>query len=366
MPSNGLKKLLIDQIAQSGPITVERYFQEAMWHPQHGYYATGKPIGAGGDFITAPEVSQMFGELIGLWVATCWDVMGRPADVNLVELGPGRGTMMKDVQRAIGAVCLMRPNVHLVEKSPALRGDQSKQISDASPTAWPVTWHETLGDVPSGPMILLANEFFDALPIRQIVKTESGWIEAMIGLSQDGSSLEPHAGPPAEDLAEALPESLADTESGRVAELSPARTALTAEIAARLAEAPGCALIIDYGPAQSALGETLQALGPEGFASVFEAPGTVDLSAHVDFAALERAAGAAGAIVHGPITQATFLERLGIAGRADNLKKNASETQRAEIDMALTRLTAPAQMGNLFKALALSSQDILALPGFDP
>lgn len=366
MPSDGLKKLLVDQIAQSGPITVERYFQDAMWHPQHGYYATGKPIGAGGDFITAPEVSQMFGELIGLWVATCWDVMGRPADVKLVELGPGRGTMMQDVLRAIGAVCPMQPDIHLVEKSPALRSDQSTQISGASPTTPPATWHETLGGVPSGPMILLANEFFDALPIRQIVRAESGWIEAMIGLSQDGSSLEPHAGPSAEDLAKMLPQSLAAAELGRVAEVSPARIALTLEISARLAEAPGCALIIDYGPAESALGETLQALGPEGFASIFDAPGTVDLSAHVDFAALARTAGEAGAIVHGPITQASFLERLGIVGRANNLKKNASGAQRAEIDMALTRLTAPAQMGNLFKALALSSQDILALPGFEP
>ncbi len=362
MPNGGLKQLLIQHIAQNGPITVERYVQDALWHPKHGYYATGRPIGAGGDFITAPEVSQMFGELIGLWAASCWDIMGRPAGVNLVELGPGRGTMMQDVMRAIETVCPMRPDIHLVEQRALLRGDQSKRITGT----WPIAWHETLTGVPSGPMILLANEFFDALPIRQIVKTESGWIEAMVGLSQDGSALEPCAGPPGEILAKALPPSLAGAEPGRMAELSPARTTLIAEIAARLAEAPGCVLIIDYGPAQSALGETLQALGADGFASIFEAPGTADLSAHVDFAALERAAAAAAAVTHGPITQATFLGRLGITERASVLRKNASAGQSAEIDMALTRLTSPAQMGDLFKVLALSSRDISALPGFDP
>lgn len=298
----------------------------------------------------------MFGELIGLWAASCWDMIGRPKDVSLVELGPGRGTMMADALRAVSAVCDMGPDVHLVEASPILRAQQAKRVE--------ATWHDTLAGVPEGITIVLANEFFDALPIRQIVKTGGKWWEVLLGATEDGAQLQPRICGEAEALNKYIPPSLIGAPEDSVVEISPSRIRAIEEIAERLRQAPGIVLIVDYGPAESAAGETLQALGPQGFADPYSAPGAVDLSSHVDFGSLSRAAENAGISAYGPVTQKDFLERLGINERADMLKEGATPEQRAEIDSTLMRLIAPAQMGSLFKVLALATPGLPVPPGF--
>jgi len=351
-----LKRRLIERIKRDGPISIEAYIETALWDTESGYYATADPIGARGQFTTAPEVSQMFGELIGLWAASSWDTIGRPGDINLVELGPGRGTMMADALRAIRAVCDMEPDVHLVETSPIMQAHQAKQVK--------ATWHAALSGVPEGAMIILANEFFDALPIRQIVKADSKWREVLLGITEDGAHLQPRISGQTEALKKYIPEPLVTAADDSVVEISPSRIRAIEEIAERLRCAPGIALIVDYGPAKSTVGETLQALGPQGFADPYSEPGAVDLSAHVDFSSLKRAAENAGVSAHGPITQKDFLERLGINQRADMLKIDATPEQRAEIDSTLIRLLAPAQMGSLFKVLTLTSLGLPAPPGF--
>lgn len=361
MPENdpkgaGLARRLIERIGRDGPISLEAYIDAALWDTDEGYYATRNPIGAQGHFTTAPEITQMFGELVGLWAASCWDMIGRPSDLKLVELGPGRGTMMADALRAIRAVCDMSPDVHLVEASPTMKALQAEQVD--------ATWHEAFGGVSEGTAIILANEFFDALPIRQVVKTGSKWWEVLLGVSEDGGRLQPRICGETEALMTYIPASLASAPEDAVVEISPSRTRAVEEIAERLRRAPGFALIIDYGPAESAVGETLQAIGPQGFADPYSAPGAVDLSSHVDFGSLKRAAENAGISAHGPITQKDFLERLGINERADMLKGGANAAQRAEIDSTLMRLMAPAQMGTLFKVLALASPGLPAPPGF--
>lgn len=352
----GLKRRLIERIERDGPISVEAYIDAALWDTAQGYYATGDPIGARGHFTTAPEISQMFGELIGLWAANCWDMIGRPKDTKLVELGPGRGTMMADALRAIGAVCDMGPAVHLVETSPTMRARQAERVDAA--------WHDAFGGVPEGIAIILANEFFDALPIRQIVKTGGAWREVLLDVSEDGAQFQPRICGETNALNDYIPASLASAPEDSVVEISPSRIRAIEEIAERLLHATGFALIIDYGPAEGAIGETLQALGPEGFADPYNDPGAVDISSHVDFSALKKAAENAGVSAHGPVTQKDFLEQLGINERADMLKGRATPEQRAEIDSTLMRLMAPAQMGSLFKVLALATPGLPAPPGF--
>ena len=351
-------------IAVDGPMSVAMFMGLCLGHPAYGYYTTRDPFGRAGDFITAPEISQMFGELIGLWAAAVWQAMGAPARLALVELGPGRGTLMADALRAARVVPAFAAalDVHLVETSPVL---QRRQQETLAPAGLPLAWHRELATVPDGPLIVIANEFFDALPVHQAVKTADGWHERMVGIAADdklGFALHPD---PIPGFAAIIPETVASAPAGAVYEWR--SDEVGAEIARRVTKNGGAALVIDYGHIESAPGETLQAVGRHGFADPLANPGEVDLTAHVDFAALARTARAAGARVHGPLAQGAFLRRLGIEARAAALRAKATAAQAADIDAALARLTGPGRdaMGELFKAVAFAVPTLGALPGFD-
>lgn len=363
MTADTLARVLARRIALEGPLTVGAFMAEALGHPRHGYYIKQDPFGAAGDFVTAPEVSQMFGELIGLWCADAWQRLGMPAEIHLIELGPGRGTLMADALRAAAVLPPFRAavRVHLVETSPTLR---ERQRATLAPLARP-TWHDRLDDVPAGPVLVIANEFFDALPIRQLQRTVHGWSERLVDLDPDSSDEDPRfrfvlelGRSPARTL---VPESLREAPVGSVVELSPASQAVARLLGARLAAHGGAALVVDYGYAGGpVVGDTLQALRRHAFAPVLEAPGDADLTAHVDFASLAAAAREGGAEAYGPITQGELLVRLGIVQRALILRRTATPKQAADIDAALERLTGTDAMGTLFKALAFAS------PGFGP
>jgi NADH dehydrogenase [ubiquinone] 1 alpha subcomplex assembly factor 7 len=312
-------------IAATGPMRLDRWMEACNGH----YYASRDPLGAAGDFTTAPEISQMFGELIGGWIADLWLRAGSPA-VRLVELGPGRGTLMADALRVLARVPGLAEKLalSLVETSPVLRAAQTERLD--------ATWFDSLDTVPDDlPMIVIANEFFDALPIRQGL---SSGTERAVDIGNTGfvpTSLPAPGLPPGEHCAPA--------------------TAIIASLAARLAAQGGAALIIDYGNSRPPALDTLQALRHHGAANPFADPGESDLTAHVDFSALAAAAANAGARVTAPVPQGVWLGRLGIEARAAALKARATTAQAAAIEAALVRLTAPVQMGQLFKAMAITA-----------
>lgn len=323
-------------IDATGPIPMATFMAEANGH----YYATRDPFGAQGDFITAPEISQMFGELIGLWCADLWLRAGRPADVRFVELGPGRGTLAKDALRAMAQVGLI-PAVHFIETSPVLRDAQARAVPDAQ-------FHQDVSDLPaSGPMLVIANEFFDALPLRQLVRTPQGWRERLVAHA-DGRFL-PVAG--AIPMDAAIPETLRGEPVGTIIETSPASSAIMHDLTSRLALQGGALLAIDYGYEGPAAGDTLQALKAHRRADPFAGPGEQDLTAHVDFAALASAARSAGVRVSGPVEQGRFLRALGLDARAASLSRAAPQSAET-IAGAAARLADGAQMGKLFKVLA--------------
>jgi SAM-dependent MidA family methyltransferase len=346
---------LKERIASDGPLSVERFMAQALGDPQHGYYMTRDPFGVRGDFVTAPEISQMFGELLGLWALAQWMAMGSPALIQLVELGPGRGTMMRDVLRAakVMPAFIAAVQVSLVETSPVL-SDLQRQSLEGAPV--PISWVRHIDDVPQGPALFLANEFFDALPIRQYVRGAQGWHERCVGLDTTGA------------LAFCLaPENEATinvaAEEGAVLEVGVAAHQLMRVLAARLAEAGGAALVIDYGYGASRLGDSLQAVRQHQKVSVLEAPGQCDLTTHVDFSALARAARSSGARVFGPITQGDFLRRMGIGARAALLQKNVDAAPA--IAAALERLAGDEPgMGQLFKVMAVQASALDA-PAMD-
>jgi SAM-dependent MidA family methyltransferase len=345
-------------IAADGPIPVGRLMTLCVAHPVHGYYVRRDPLGAAGDFITAPEISQMFGELIGLWAAAVWQQMGAPEKLTLVELGPGRGTLMADALRAAKVVPDFRAalTVHLVETSPALQRRQQQTLADIG---LPLSWHRDFADVPGGRLVVIANEFFDALPVEQVVRTEDGWHQRMVGLDARGRltfALAPDRTP-----AVVIPPQLRNASIGSVFEYRSDRA--VTELSERIVGHGGAALVIDYGHVESATGETLQAVGHHAFVHPLERPGEVDLTAHVDFAAIARAASRAGARMHGPVSQGAFLRALGIEARAALLRRAANA---GDIDAALMRLTGrgPDAMGELFKVLAVADQRLRDLPGF--
>ena len=346
-------------IAEVGPIPIADYMALALTDRQHGYYTTHKAIGLDGDFITAPEISQMFSELIGLWCVGAWEAMGRPAAIRLVELGPGRGTLMADLVRAasIRADFIAAADVHLVEISPALRRQQRARIGDGLA----LTWHDRLDDVPAGPAIVIANEFFDALPIRQFVKTPSGWRERLVGLDAEGQLM---FGVGATGVDARLLPPGADAEpDGAVAEINRPAEAIMAALADRLRRDGGAALAFDYGYVARGFGDTLQAVSAHHYADPLDRPGECDLTAHVDFEALAQVARAEGATVHGPVTQGEFLIALGLIERAGALGAGKSAEVQAEIVAAVERLAGPEEMGTLFKTLAVSGK-AMSLPGF--
>jgi NADH dehydrogenase [ubiquinone] 1 alpha subcomplex assembly factor 7 len=349
-------------IEANGPMPVARYMALCLGHPQHGYYTTRDPFGVAGDFTTAPEVSQMFGELIGLWCAELWRRMGAPRRVLLVEMGPGRGTLMQDMLRAAKVLPEFRAalDVQLIETSPTLKKRQQKALASEDVA---ITWHERPESLPEGPLLAVANEFVDALPVDQFVKTEDGWHERRVGLGPDGKlafGLDPAPLPALEDT---LSPRLRPAPAGVMLERRDSTP--MQEIARRIAASGGAGLVIDYGHIQSAFGDTLQAVRGHKHVDPLEAPGEADLTAHVDFEALGEAVQGQGVSLHGPVTQGDFLRRLGIGLRAERLKKSAL-AQTEAIDAALARLTGPTPgMGELFKALAFTNRNLPALPGFD-
>ncbi|KPF82094.1 class I SAM-dependent methyltransferase [Novosphingobium sp. AAP93] len=338
--TEGLTAVFARLIAATGPISIAHYMAEA----NARYYGSRDPLGAAGDFVTAPEISQMFGELIGLWLADLWQRAGRPEGACYVELGPGRGTLARDALRAArrGGLC---PEVHFVETSPALKALQEA----AHPGA---VWHHDLSGLPTDkPLLIVANEFLDALPVRQLVRTASGWRERMVGLDADGAFL-PVAGTRPMDAA--VPERFATAAEGAIVEASPAAATIVQEVAGRLAAQGGAALLIDYGYAEPQLGSTLQAVRAHRKVDVFAAPGEADLTAHVDFATLGEVAEQAGARWLGTSTQGHWLAALGIGARAGSLARAAPQAAEA-IEAATIRLTAPAEMGALFKVMGLAA-----------
>ncbi len=348
-----LAQRILHRIDAGGPISVAEYMALCLSDRIDGYYVRQDPLGAAGDFITAPEVSQLFGELIGAWLVDIWQRLGSPDLVHLVELGPGRGTLMSDILR----VAAMRPgfnnalNVNLVEISPVLRARQEKTLSW---TGKEITWLERFSDTPAGPVLLIANEFFDALPIRQYVKTEDQWQERLIGRSDD------------DRLFFALgPATLATTltgEAGQILETCPASKAVVGEIAERISEHGGAALIVDYGFEGPAVGETLQAVRKHEYVDPLEAPGEADLTAHVDFSALKHACGNTELRCHGPIGQGDFLLSLGLLERAGRLGSDKDEETRQMIHEAVEQLAGPERMGQLFKVMAVTPKSVHPLP----
>jgi len=342
-------------IRAGGPLRVERYMEIALWHPQWGYYATHSPVGARGDFVTAPEISQVFGELIGLWLADFWQRSGAPDPVIVCELGPGKGTLMADLLRAAATVPTFRRaiRVHLVETSATLRAVQADGLRAATPT-----WHESLATVPAGPLLFVANEFLDALPIRQFERQVDGWHERCVGLDARGDlTLAANPTPATEEL-DAWP-------VGSVAERRPAARSLARDLGQRLAQHGGAALFIDYGYFPPAPGDTLQAVARHQRHAPLRDPGAADLTAHVDFADFATAASAAGARAWGPVSQARFLKALGIEIRARHLADGKNAQQQAQIESGCRRLLDETQMGTLFKALALTGRDAPTPAGFD-
>ncbi len=340
-----LEQLIREIIAAEGPMRLDRYMSLCLGHPAHGYYMTRDPLGEKGDFITAPEVSQVFGELIGVWCIAAWAAMGQPQAFHLIELGPGRGTLMSDILRSaqkVAGAFTRAASVHMVETSPVLRSRQKELLAGQA------NWHDALDQVPEGPTILVANEFFDALPIRQFEKRQGRWFERVMGLKDDRLSvglapagLGPQGG------------------EGDIIESSPARNAVAGVIGSRLAKHPGAALIIDYGHLVSQPGDTLQAMRGHRHVPIAETPGDSDITSHVDFEALAKAMRARGAHVLPAITQRAFLLAMGIEQRIASLAARSEPRMGAVLKRQMTRLAGEDQMGNLFKVLAATS------PGLD-
>ncbi len=361
---NPLARMVARRIRAIGPITIADYMTEALSHPRHGYYATRDPLGARGDFVTAPEVSQIFGELIGLWCADTWHRMGRPDPIILAELGPGRGTLMADALRAVRSVPPFRRalRLHLVETSPVLRAAQAQALSGADPC-----WHDDVTSLPEGPLLLIANEFLDALPIRQFLRGPTGWHERRIGLAGEGESLAFILDPePSAWAAALLPAAAHEAPPGTLCEVSPAALSLAHSLGARLVNQGGAALFIDYGYYPRACGDTLQAVRHHRHHDVLADPGEADLTAHVDFAAIAAAGEEAGARAYGPVAQGAFLSALGLAERAAVLLTKATPQQVAALQSACRRLLDPAEMGTLFKVLALTHPTLPMPAGFPP
>ena len=343
------------RIARGGPITVADYMADCLLHPTKGYYTTRQVFGRQGDFTTAPEISQMFGELVGLWLAQAWLDQGRPAPFTLAELGPGRGTLMADALRAARAVPGFRDAARLVlvEASPRLREVQAQTLAAYDPA-----WIARVEDLPQAPLFLVANEFFDALPIRQFLRDGPGWRERQVGLV-DGRlafGLAPAQPQPA------LAHRLEDTRDGDLVEDCAAAAPVMDAIGRRIADHGGAALVVDYGDWRS-LGDTLQALRGHARTDPLDAPGTADLTAHVDFEALARAAPCR----HSSLTpQGVFLERLGITARAQALAARLTGDALTSHIAAHRRLTHPQEMGTLFKVMGFSPDGAPPLPGLDP
>jgi NADH dehydrogenase [ubiquinone] 1 alpha subcomplex assembly factor 7 len=355
---NALSQRITELIEAEGPLSVAQFTALCLYDPLGGIYAAREPIGR--DFITAPEISQMFGEFAGLWAVQAWHDQGQPDKPRLVELGPGRGTLMADALRAIAAAApdfLSGAEIALVETSAPLRRVQQEKLKRFDHVAWYPRFGEALTD---RPLFLIANEFFDCMPIRQFVKTDRGWCERMVTV-RDGApafALAPVAIDPA-----MLPPDRVEAPDGGVYEIAPSGLALVEEIAAAIAGHGGAGLIVDYGYDTPGFGETLQAVRGHTYADVLDDPGETDLSAHVDFMAMGRAVRGGGAAAYGAVGQGDWLKALGIAARAERLTA-VNPAKAADIAAAVERLTLPDKMGTLFKAMAIAPKGAPRPPGF--
>ncbi len=361
MTQDRLKEKIARRIRAEGPLSVAAYMAMALYDPEDGYYATRRPIGAGGDFITAPEISQIFGELIGVWCALTWQAMGRPDPVILAELGPGSGVLAADLLRAADALPEFRRalRLHLVEVSPILRAEQQRRLGMTD-----AVWLTRLEELPEGPLLVVANEFLDALPIRQLVRGPHEWAERMVTLDSE-DRLVFADGPENPAMSLLVPPVLRQSAPpGAVFEICPAALNLATTLGARLGRNPGAALFIDYGRAASDIGGSLRAVSGHSPADPLAAPGGADLSADVDFAAFAEAASVTGIDIYGPVPQGRFLRALGAEARLAALCARASPEQQARLQSGLNRLLEPEQMGDLFKVLAFASKGLPA-PGFD-
>jgi SAM-dependent MidA family methyltransferase len=352
-----LKNRIADLIGMQGPISIADYMAICLFDPRQGYYTTRDPFGSGGDFITAPEVSQMFGELIGAWIVSTWRALGRPASPVVAEIGPGRGTLMKDMVRTILRIAPQlqaAADFRLIEVSDRLAETQAATLREMPGS---FGWHKDVEELPRRPLFIVGNELFDAVPIRQYVRTTDGWRERCVAVDDGNLVFAAGAGSLEEAL---LPPGAAAAPEGAIVEMAPARSALMQKIAGRIADGGGAGLFVDYGYLTPALGDSFQALSRHAYADPLAEPGKADLTAHVNFAAL--AAAARGAGLHVQLTtQGDFLLRLGLLERAGRLGANADEAGRQRISEAVERLAGPDQMGELFKVLAISSR---ALPPF--
>ena len=359
-----MSERIVDKLARriraEGPLTVAAFMATALHDAEGGYYATQEPIGAAGDFTTAPEISQIFGELIGLWCAELWGRIGRPNPVVVAELGPGRGVLITDLLRAAAGVPEFRGalSILLVEVSQVLRAEQQRRLRDAQ-----ATWVSSIEDLPEGPMLLIANEFLDALPIRQLIRTAGGWAEHMVGVDREGR-LVFVSGPASPAAGLLVPEPLRQSPPGTIVEICPAALTLAAALGSRFARQPGAALFIDYGYFSPAPGPTMRALRHHRPICALSAPGSADLSAHVDFGSFIAAARASGARAYGPVSQRCFLETLGAGLRLAALRARATPPQRSALETGLRRLLDPAEMGELFKVVAIASPDFPTPAGF--
>jgi NADH dehydrogenase [ubiquinone] 1 alpha subcomplex assembly factor 7 len=367
--SDSLAARIARHIRRDGPLSLTAYMAIALHDPDCGYYATRDPFGAAGDFITAPEISQIFGELIGACLIDFWQRIGQPDPVILAELGPGRGTLMIDLLRAARAVPEFRQalRLYLVETSPVLRHEQRRRLAAADPEIAP-RFADGTDALPDGPLLLIANEFLDALPIRQFVRCRNFWGERLVAL---GDARDPESerlvlveGPESPASALLIPPLLRDAPPGTVVEICPAAAALAASLGERLARRPGMALFVDYGYFPSRPGPTLAALRRHRAVSILDSPGEADLSAHVDFAAFAGTATASGAVAYGPVSQQEFLLMLGAEARLALLSRRADPATRSALESGLARLIDPAQMGTLFKVLALTSPGLPPPAGF--
>jgi len=338
-------------IAASGPISVADYMAMCLFDPEDGYYTTREPFGVEGDFTTAPEISQMFGEIVGVWLVSAWQALGRPLPATIAEIGPGRGTLMKDLLRTIRRLAPELESgsqIVLIEASPRLVDVQRRTLSEWSDRA---VWLSSVDELPTTPLFIVGNELFDAIPVRQFVRTPGGWRERMVGLDEAGD-LSFFAGMASLDDT-LLPADSADAPGGSVFEIAPARSAVMTGIAAHIAKGGGAGLFFDYGHLASGLGDTLQAVRRHAYDPVLAHPGEADLTSHVDFEVLVREAARHG-LATGLATQGEFLLAMGLLERAGSLGAKAGEARREEIRSEVERLAAPDQMGDLFKVLAIS------------
>lgn len=347
-----MEEILKNLIRARGPIDVAEFMGLALGHPEHGYYMKGDPFGARGDFTTAPEISQMFGEMIAAWIMDVWQQMGSPV-FTLLECGPGRGTLMADIMRSTKNVPGFHDSakIHLLEISPALRAMQEAALNSYAPE-----WHVNLESLPDQPIIVIANEFLDALPVRQLVRGADAWKERVVSVSNDKFVYGTKELPFNLDVMAA---------EGEIFEISPVRSQFVMDLMKKMNKCgTGAALIIDYGHVQPGLGDTLQALKNHEYVSPLNNVGDADLTTHVDFYAAAQSAKAEGAQVFGPVEQGAFLKTIGIEQRAEILKGRATPAQKFDIEKALQRLVDSSQMGSLFKVMGLTNGQNISLPGF--